>query len=454
MSFGEKLAKLRKEQGLSQEDLANELNVSRQAVSKWESNSSYPETEKIVAICKLFNSSMDELIGLKEPVKKEKRIMDYLSFYLDMFIKGIKMFYSMTFVQKIKCLFEMGFYALIIILFLLLGNFIIQYVLDNIFNFLPYEIFNSLKGMFNGILIIIYFIITLYLLVKLYKIRKLDYYEEYKEKISIKNVEEKEKIKIKEEKIIIRDNNEFEPYKILKKIFILLLKFMAFFLLIPLLVCFVFLIALTIFVIYFAKNGILLIYGAICLFSLILGIYLIIEILIKLILSIEIKVKKVFIMFIIALIIFGISSGLIACELSTYKIIEENHTELTNTFNIVMEPNLILKNMNCYITEIVFEDRSDILVEYYTLDKKHYDINEEKHIYNINNNNYITYDYWSIFKKYEMSIKDYINEFLNYIKKKEIKIYTGEEKIVIHISKENYQIIEENINYMNNFYDE
>ena len=66
MSFGEKLAKLRKEKGMSQEELAQELNVSRQAVSKWESNSSYPETEKIVQICKLFNSSMDELIGLKD----------------------------------------------------------------------------------------------------------------------------------------------------------------------------------------------------------------------------------------------------------------------------------------------------------------------------------------------------------------------------------------------------
>ena len=72
MSFGEKLAKMRKEKGYSQEELANLLNVSRQAVSKWESNNSYPETEKIVAICKLFECSMDELIGLKEGnVKKE-----------------------------------------------------------------------------------------------------------------------------------------------------------------------------------------------------------------------------------------------------------------------------------------------------------------------------------------------------------------------------------------------
>ena len=104
MSFGEKLAKLRKEKGLSQEDLANELNVSRQAVSKWESNNAYPETEKIISICKIFNCSMDELIGIKESkgVKKERKIFNTFNNYFDMFIKGIKMFYRMTFINISK----------------------------------------------------------------------------------------------------------------------------------------------------------------------------------------------------------------------------------------------------------------------------------------------------------------------------------------------------------------
>ena len=47
MTFGEKLQKLRKESGLSQEELADQLNVSRQAVSKWERDNGYPETEKL-----------------------------------------------------------------------------------------------------------------------------------------------------------------------------------------------------------------------------------------------------------------------------------------------------------------------------------------------------------------------------------------------------------------------
>ena len=45
MNFGAKLFKLRKEKGLSQEALADQLGTTRQAVSKWENNQGYPETE-------------------------------------------------------------------------------------------------------------------------------------------------------------------------------------------------------------------------------------------------------------------------------------------------------------------------------------------------------------------------------------------------------------------------
>lgn len=54
MTFGEKLFQLRKVRGLSQEELAGKLNTSRQAISKWENNNGYPETEKIIMISKIF----------------------------------------------------------------------------------------------------------------------------------------------------------------------------------------------------------------------------------------------------------------------------------------------------------------------------------------------------------------------------------------------------------------
>lgn len=62
MGFSEKLQELRKREGISQEDLARELGVSRQAVSKWESGQSLPETEKLIAISDFFGVSLDDLV--------------------------------------------------------------------------------------------------------------------------------------------------------------------------------------------------------------------------------------------------------------------------------------------------------------------------------------------------------------------------------------------------------
>ena len=62
MTLGEKLSKLRKEYNYPQEQLADILGVSRQSISKWESDIAYPETEKLIELGKLFECSMDYLL--------------------------------------------------------------------------------------------------------------------------------------------------------------------------------------------------------------------------------------------------------------------------------------------------------------------------------------------------------------------------------------------------------
>lgn len=62
MAFGEKIQRLRRERGLSQDQLAEMLNVSRQAVSKWERDEAVPETEKVLRISELFSVSIDSLL--------------------------------------------------------------------------------------------------------------------------------------------------------------------------------------------------------------------------------------------------------------------------------------------------------------------------------------------------------------------------------------------------------
>ena len=63
MKFHEKLISLRKSDGLTQEQLAEKLNVSRQAVSRWESGESAPDMYNLSAICKCFGVSSDYLIN-------------------------------------------------------------------------------------------------------------------------------------------------------------------------------------------------------------------------------------------------------------------------------------------------------------------------------------------------------------------------------------------------------
>ena len=62
MIFADKLIRLRKQSGLSQEELANELNISRQSVSKWEQAQSIPDLDKIIQLSTFFNVSTDYLI--------------------------------------------------------------------------------------------------------------------------------------------------------------------------------------------------------------------------------------------------------------------------------------------------------------------------------------------------------------------------------------------------------
>ena len=63
MSFGEKLSFLRKQRGMTQLELAEKLDVSRQAVSKWERGTAEPSTENLISIGKLFDISVDVLVN-------------------------------------------------------------------------------------------------------------------------------------------------------------------------------------------------------------------------------------------------------------------------------------------------------------------------------------------------------------------------------------------------------
>ena len=66
IELGNRLAELRKQHGLSQEDLADQLGVSRQAISKWERGEASPDTDNLIELARIYGMSLDELLGLKK----------------------------------------------------------------------------------------------------------------------------------------------------------------------------------------------------------------------------------------------------------------------------------------------------------------------------------------------------------------------------------------------------
>ena len=92
MEFNQKLQELRKQKGLTQEELATSLYVSRTAISKWESGRGYPNIESLKAIAKFFSVTVDELLSTDEVLtiaeednkRKEKRFRDLIYGLLDL----------------------------------------------------------------------------------------------------------------------------------------------------------------------------------------------------------------------------------------------------------------------------------------------------------------------------------------------------------------------------------
>lgn len=75
MTFSEKLKSIRKKAGMSQEKLAEKIGVSRQAITKWETDAGIPDIDNMMALSSLFNISLDELLSNE---KTDKKQTDYL----------------------------------------------------------------------------------------------------------------------------------------------------------------------------------------------------------------------------------------------------------------------------------------------------------------------------------------------------------------------------------------
>lgn len=73
MTLAEQLKASREKKGLSQTDVANRLNITRQSISKWENGKGYPDLDNLVLLSEVYEISIDELLKENDALKKKNR---------------------------------------------------------------------------------------------------------------------------------------------------------------------------------------------------------------------------------------------------------------------------------------------------------------------------------------------------------------------------------------------
>ena len=388
MKLSENIKRIRKENNLSQEQFAEKIGVSRQAVSKWESGQSYPEMDKVLLICKLYNYNIDELMNenvkeVSETKKSKTNINKYIDDFFSFITKTIDMLSSMKFSQKLKCFIEQCVIALLLfILFIILGA-IGSGILQGVFGrILPNKAYYFIHGIFESIYLVFGLIVGITILFHIFKVRYLDYYDAAKkayeeskensedEEGNNENKEEKEvnkerklQFKDKRETIVIRDPDHSQSKFIngIVKFILLCVKGFAIFMGINFGFSFIGLVILLVLSFLFIKTGLTFI-GA--LFGILSGIiinFVILELLYNFIMNRLNHKTRVGIMLIVSLIMAGLGGGLFLIGVTSFNVSTEAVNAESNEYVFPMEENLIIKNYGLDI-EYIQEDRSDIKV--------------------------------------------------------------------------------------------
>lgn len=413
MEFGEKLQNLRKASNLSQEQLADMLGVSRQSVSKWESGVTYPEMDKLIAMAKLFKCSMDDLVNNdvkdKEIVTtKNKQVNEYVDSLLNYIVDTVNMFFSMKFTTLIKSLIEIFIIGLI-----LFGGAIFLITM-------LYEFFNSLtinSNLLAMIFMLLFIVFSLFVVgvvftafIQIFKIRYLDYYRKaLYEKAQVKDLKleinnnnnndeeytKEKKMAFKKDKelvVIIRDPNGAN-LKFMEKFMDGLKRAMVIFIVTILMMCvlpisIILIIGLVISIYLISVNSIFvgITFGIIGLLILCFGA---LELIYIALLRKKAPAKRWATMFVIALVMSSVGTGLSLIKLKDIKFIEnkDRMTEFKEELDF-SDDLLITAEIDQTINFLIDE----------TVDNVKINVNYDKDFFGVslidkNNSKYIEYDY-------------------------------------------------------------
>lgn len=477
MKFCDKLTNLRKKNNMSQEQLADKLNVSRQAVSKWESGQSMPDMEKIFQLCKILNCSLDELIddratGNSKTQDNKNNINTYLKEILDFITKTLNMFWSMRTIEKIKCILEMGFLILMIFFIWFIIGEIIYSMFSNLLYMLPSTIFRLIYSISKIIYQIFGLIVGTIIFVHVFKIRYLDYFITIEDNNTTeKNIEipveeklqdktERKFIEHKKNKIIIRDpkHSTYNFFTLLAHLILWLIKFILVLIAIPAVICFVFISFALTTSLYLIKDGIFFLGITSIFIGCILANYIVLKIIYNFILDQKHNIKKIFIIFIIGLLLMGIGTSI---SFTTYLSFEDN-TKIKENIEYTTKEEFI--EVNDYIIldflyhnqtqiiedntrenikiEITYNKEGDANISNYRITNTEYDKYGE-YIYE-------TYTVYETYYSYDSNPINELNHLLDKLKNKERidnYYYQGHNNISnikIYISKSNLEKMKTN----------
>ena len=459
MKFCEKLQKLRKEKGYSQEQLADLLDVSRQSVSKWESGTTYPEMDKLLSLCKIFDITLDDLTNDEVTDKKIKEknhntLGNVVYAILEMINRSIEMFRSMDKKEILKCITELLILALILLIFKLPFNFVDNLAINVFANF-SHKANLILTSIWLFLSNTIYLILFITIFIYAYKIRFLDKFnyeqtiKRNKEKDEIENNPEKEEEakpnkeeKIKKEKIkTVKERHSFILFDVLGTLFNIFVKICLLFVLIPIIICFVFLVIGTTIALIAQFLGIHYIGIFIALLGATFASAIIMELFIRVLVSSSIPVKRMFIIFLSGLIVLGIGIGITAFEISSTKYIDEipeniQPSKMENTYamndNLFFRADLYTDGIN-YKVDDSLTDEVKVEITYFE-DYLKIDTYMEEEFYIIN-----SYSLWD-------NALNYLNLLKDDLKDKTVYNYEllGQVDVTITSSSTNIEKIKKN----------
>lgn len=445
MNFCNNLQKLRKNKNISQEQLAEELGVSRQAVSKWESGASYPEMDKLVLLCKTFNCNLDDLINKDitqiEDLSSSKKILtNFIKSIGDGITKTIKMIENFSFKDLVKFIIQI----LVIVLVIAICRIPFSLVEDAVYNILSeYQnnvICNVFLTFFEFIISIGYSVFAIITFFYIYKVKFLNEAEIIKQENNAKTSDTNKQIKSSDKYII--KSNKMTILEFLTMLLIWFLKFMVIVFMIPTLISLLTtIVCFTLFIVLLFK-GLLLTGPILITISLIVFGVVLLEIMFNFIVNKKSTYKRVFIAMISSIAVFGIGVLFSMIYFSNLKLMDRPSPKFKNKKMeqvISMNDSLFIHNYNGNINYEVDPNMSNdevkLVLSYYsnTITPK------------VNKNDDNTYSIGVIQSKY-FRMQDYTDDIINNLKKKRVYTYYGVNDINVSVfsSEENINKIKEN----------